>query len=145
MSRDTEVLCQSLTYEQGLPHILDGEEIQQYTVAYTPPFDEFEVFKVDMPAGASTLVPASLVRPIELAFVMSRAAASAQSYNVQTRVEFSLSLLNACNGKGVQGALERVIQHSMSQGCWASQEANSVSEAPAFLLIKRTYDPIMSI
>lgn len=60
--RDTEVLCDSLTYEQGLPHILGGEEIQQYTVAYTPPFDEFEVFKVDMPAAASTLVPANQVR-----------------------------------------------------------------------------------
>lgn len=59
--RDTAVLCESLTYEQGLPHILDGEEIQQYTSVYTPPFDEFEVFKVDMPATASTLVPANQV------------------------------------------------------------------------------------
>ena len=55
------MLCSSLTYDQGLPHILGGEEIQQYTIVYTPPFDEFEVFKIDMPAAASTLVPASQV------------------------------------------------------------------------------------
>ena len=64
------MLCKSLTYEQGLPRILGGEEIQQYTVAYTPPFDEFEVFKVDMPTGASTLLPASLVRPLVLTFAV---------------------------------------------------------------------------
>ena len=50
--RDTAVLCESLIYEQGLPHILGGEQIQQYTSVYTPPFSEFELFKISMPAAA---------------------------------------------------------------------------------------------
>ena len=62
MRRDTEVLCASLTYEQGLPEVLAGEEVQQFTARYAPPFDEFEVQRVDLPAGESTLLPANPVR-----------------------------------------------------------------------------------
>ena len=43
--RDTEVLCESLTYEQGLPVILEGESIQEYTTVYSPPFEEFEDYQ----------------------------------------------------------------------------------------------------
>ena len=75
------MLCKSLTYEQGLPHILNGEEIQQYTVVYTPPFDEFEVFKVDMPAAASTLVPASQVRA---AVSLSQRASQSEQIGLRT-------------------------------------------------------------
>jgi mannose-6-phosphate isomerase len=59
--RDTEVLCNSLTYSQGKPQVLIGEEIQEYTKVYSPPFEEFEVFRVDLPAGASTILPANQV------------------------------------------------------------------------------------
>ena len=59
--RDTEVLCSSLTYVQSPPHVLEGEEVQQYTSVYSPPFDEFEVYRVSLPAGASTLLPANQV------------------------------------------------------------------------------------
>ena len=62
MRRDTEVLCASLTYEQGLPEVLTGEEVQQFTARYAPPFEEFEVQRVDLPAGESTLLPANPVR-----------------------------------------------------------------------------------
>jgi hypothetical protein len=57
------VLCSSLTYVQALPHVLEGEQIQQYTSVYSPPFDEFEVYKIHLPAEASTLVPANQVSP----------------------------------------------------------------------------------
>ncbi|KAK9846013.1 hypothetical protein WJX81_008425 [Elliptochloris bilobata] len=57
--RDTAVLCESLTYEQGPPEVLRGEEVQQYTRRYAPPFDEFEVQRLEVPAGASTLLPAN--------------------------------------------------------------------------------------
>ncbi len=60
--RDTEVLCASLTYEQGPPAVLRGEEVQEFTRRYAPPFDEFEVQRVELPAGASTLLPANPVR-----------------------------------------------------------------------------------
>jgi mannose-6-phosphate isomerase len=56
------VLCASLTYEQGPPAVLRGEEVQEFTRRYAPPFDEFEVQRVELPAGASTLLPASPVR-----------------------------------------------------------------------------------
>jgi hypothetical protein len=60
-NRDTTVLCESLTYNQGLPEVLAGEEVQEYITLYSPPFQEFEVFRVSLPAGASTLVPANQV------------------------------------------------------------------------------------
>ena len=56
------MLCASLTYEQGLPEVLSGEEVQQFTKRYAPPFDEFEVQRVELPAGESTLLPANPVR-----------------------------------------------------------------------------------
>lgn len=56
------MLCESLTYEQGLPEVLRGDEVQQFTRRYTPPFDEFEVQRMELPAGASTLLPANPAR-----------------------------------------------------------------------------------
>ena len=55
------MLCESLTYQQGLPNILEGESIQEYTTVYSPPFEEFEIFRVDLPASAETLIPANRV------------------------------------------------------------------------------------
>lgn len=57
--RDTDVLCQSLTYHQGAPKMLHGETVQEYTQLYSPPFEEFEVYKISLPAGADTIVPAN--------------------------------------------------------------------------------------
>lgn len=57
--RDTNVLCESLTYTQGPPVMLHGENVQEYTTVYSPPFDEFEVYKVSLPASADTIVPAN--------------------------------------------------------------------------------------
>lgn len=57
--RDTAVLCQSLTYHQGPPEMLRGEAVQEYTQLYSPPFEEFEVYKVSLPAGADTIIPAN--------------------------------------------------------------------------------------
>ena len=57
--RDTDVLCQSLTYHQGPPEMLHGEAVQEYTQLYSPPFEEFEVYKVSLPAGADTIIPAN--------------------------------------------------------------------------------------
>jgi len=41
--RDTDVLCSSLTYNQGLPKVLEGEVVSEAVRRYAPPFDEFEV------------------------------------------------------------------------------------------------------
>ena len=57
--RDTEVLCESLTYNQGPPVKLHGDSVQEYTTLYSPPFDEFEVYKISMPESADTIVPAN--------------------------------------------------------------------------------------
>ncbi|BBN02513.1 mannose-6-phosphate isomerase [Marchantia polymorpha subsp. ruderalis] len=51
--RDTETLCSMLTYEQGLPDILNGSIVSPYTRRYSPPFDEFEVDRLDIPEGDS--------------------------------------------------------------------------------------------
>ncbi|KAL3142181.1 hypothetical protein ABBQ38_002533 [Trebouxia sp. C0009 RCD-2024] len=57
--RDTRVLCESLTYNQGPPVMLQGDSVQEYTTLYSPPFDEFEVYKVSLPESANTIVPAN--------------------------------------------------------------------------------------
>ena len=57
--RDTEVLCESLTYNQGPPVMLHGDSVQEYTTLYSPPFDEFEVYKISLPESADTIVPAN--------------------------------------------------------------------------------------
>ncbi|KAK9816551.1 hypothetical protein WJX72_001825 [[Myrmecia] bisecta] len=57
--RDTAVLCESLTYTQGPPAILNGDEVQEYTRLYSPPFEEFEVFSVSLPTAKSTVLPAN--------------------------------------------------------------------------------------
>lgn len=57
--RDTEVLCSSLNYHQGPPEMLHGENVQEYTQLYSPPFEEFEVYKISLPAGADTIIPAN--------------------------------------------------------------------------------------
>ena len=53
--RDTPVLCMSLTYAQGLPEVLEGTPLaagRAYSRVYAPPFDEFEVARVSIPATA---------------------------------------------------------------------------------------------
>eukprot|EP01024_Parvocaulis_polyphysoides_P014760 TRINITY_DN1617_c0_g3_i1.p1 TRINITY_DN1617_c0_g3~~TRINITY_DN1617_c0_g3_i1.p1 ORF type:complete len:443 (-),score=67.05 TRINITY_DN1617_c0_g3_i1:486-1814(-) len=49
--RDTPVLVESLTYTQKYPDILQGESLDQYTKAYRPPFEEFEVHQILLPKG----------------------------------------------------------------------------------------------
>jgi mannose-6-phosphate isomerase len=57
--RDTEVLCSSLTYNQGLPKIFSGEvDNKRHMVLYRPPFDEFEVWKVSPSAGTKLEIAA---------------------------------------------------------------------------------------
>ena len=58
--RDTDTLCASLTYATGKPEVLAGVPLQEHTAAYAPPFDEFEVVRVGLPAaGGDTLLPPS--------------------------------------------------------------------------------------
>ena len=55
--RDTEVLCSSLTYSTGVPEVLRGEPVQEFVTRYDPGFAEFEVAKIEVPAGKDTLLP----------------------------------------------------------------------------------------
>jgi mannose-6-phosphate isomerase len=58
--RDTEVLCDSLTYSQGKSELLDGiEDKSRHLVVYRPNFQEFEVWKFNPPAGSTTDLPAA--------------------------------------------------------------------------------------
>ncbi len=66
--RDTSVLCESLTYSQGPPEILEGtpSTSRPWTVTYSPPFDEFEVLRIRIPGttrplGLQEAIPASPV------------------------------------------------------------------------------------
>lgn len=58
--KDTQVLCSSLTYEQGLPEVLDGGvEVAPGVRVYQPPFEEFEILAMQVPAAVSRTLPPS--------------------------------------------------------------------------------------
>ncbi|CAG9467104.1 unnamed protein product [Pedinophyceae sp. YPF-701] len=47
--RDTEVLCASLTYGTGSPVVLRGDPVAPCRTLYRPPFEEFQIERVDIP------------------------------------------------------------------------------------------------
>jgi mannose-6-phosphate isomerase len=53
--RDVETLCASLTYETGAPQVLAGERAHDHAEVFRPPFDEFEIGRVTVPAGESSV------------------------------------------------------------------------------------------
>ena len=56
--RDTDALCDSLTYSQGRPDVLPGEvDKERFLAVYRPPFKEFEVWRFEPPAGATVELP----------------------------------------------------------------------------------------
>lgn len=55
--RDTQVLCESLTYNQGLPHTLRGQKISDCIHKYQPPFHEFQVLKVSVEKPGVVSIP----------------------------------------------------------------------------------------
>lgn len=89
--RDTTILCESLTYNQGPPAMLHGDLVQEYTTVYSPPFDEFEVYKVSLPESADTIIPANQGPTIVLVMrgrgnVTATSALKASALEEQTRV-----------------------------------------------------------
>lgn len=77
--RDVATLCASLTYNQGLPKVMTGDKIDEFTSVYKPPFEEFEVFRSIVPAGRSYRLPASTGASILLVFKGSAAVSSAKN------------------------------------------------------------------
>ena len=57
--RDTDVLCSSLSYRQGPPEVLHGEPLGSSAAVYRPPFDEFEVLRVEVAPGSADILPVS--------------------------------------------------------------------------------------
>ena len=56
--RDTDILCEMLTYETGPPEVLRGKPVAEGVRRYAPPFDEFQVDLIEVPAGAQCTLPA---------------------------------------------------------------------------------------
>ncbi|MEW5298175.1 MAG: hypothetical protein WDW36_001327 [Sanguina aurantia] len=58
--RHTDVLCASLTYEQGFPEVLPGSASGvPGTTVYRPPFEEFELQRVAVAPGSVVSLPAN--------------------------------------------------------------------------------------
>eukprot|EP00798_Chlamydomonas_sp_ICE-L_P007541 gene7541-690_t len=85
--KHTEVLCESLSYEQGSPHILKGSRQQlpylnsaspsgAHMLTYRPPFDEFEVQCVQVLPGCSASLP---VNPGPLIMLVLSGSGSAEA------------------------------------------------------------------
>jgi mannose-6-phosphate isomerase class I len=51
------VLCESLTYNTGLPEVLPGAAIHDHVTAFRPPFEEFEIQRMEVPAGERVALP----------------------------------------------------------------------------------------
>jgi len=56
--RDTQVLCDMLTYKQGTPEVMQGEETENGVVVYRPPFPEFELHRISLEKAGSKTVRA---------------------------------------------------------------------------------------
>lgn len=52
--RDTEVLCNMLTYNMGMPTILSGDKVGDHIKSYVPPFNEFHINVVTLDASQET-------------------------------------------------------------------------------------------
>lgn len=70
------MLCESLTYDQGPPEVLEGtapSTSRPWTLVYSPPFDEFEVLKVRIPGTelAVGLQEAMISTPVRMSLLQS--------------------------------------------------------------------------
>ena len=48
-----------LTYKDGLPHVIKGEELGAHVLRYVPPVDEFLVDRAMLPPGAQATLPSA--------------------------------------------------------------------------------------
>lgn len=53
-----QVLCESLTYNQGRPHVLFGKQSSECIHKFQPPFDEFQVLSVSVEKEGAVVIPA---------------------------------------------------------------------------------------
>jgi len=74
--RDTDILCSMLTYNQGLPEILRGEKVDECTKHYRPPFDEFAMDIITVPAAGKHTIPAGPGAAVLLVFKGEGSAAA---------------------------------------------------------------------
>eukprot|EP00192_Tetraselmis_astigmatica_P010955 CAMPEP_0117690242 /NCGR_PEP_ID=MMETSP0804-20121206/25014_1 /TAXON_ID=1074897 /ORGANISM="Tetraselmis astigmatica, Strain CCMP880" /LENGTH=364 /DNA_ID=CAMNT_0005503259 /DNA_START=237 /DNA_END=1331 /DNA_ORIENTATION=+ len=56
--KDADVLVEMLTYNQGPPEVMQGTQVRDYTYCYSPPMDEFQLERMDVPAGCVASIPA---------------------------------------------------------------------------------------
>jgi mannose-6-phosphate isomerase len=85
--RDVGTLCSSLTYQTGAPEVLSGERAHDHAVVYRPPFDEFEVGKVDVPAGESGVAVPANAGPLLLLVTAGRGGVRAEGGSVPSASE----------------------------------------------------------
>jgi len=56
--KDAGVLVEMLTYNQGPPEVMHGTKVRDHTYRYSPPMDEFQLERMDVPAGCVASIPA---------------------------------------------------------------------------------------
>lgn len=61
--KDVSTLVDMLTYNDGPPTIMEGDRIDDFSVSYTPPAEEFQLTKLVVPPG-STYVAAPAKGPV---------------------------------------------------------------------------------
>lgn len=88
--RDTQVLCSSLTYLQGSPSVLHGTQVTPCVKTYQPPFDEFQLSALTIPAGeAASLLesPSPLILVLTAGSAQATASAPMSDAALQTEGE----------------------------------------------------------
>lgn len=88
--RDVETLCTSLTYDTGAPEVLSGERAHDHCVVYRPPFDEFEIGRVDVPSGESGVGVPTNAGPVLMLVTRGRGSVRAEGGSVSVSSEAAL-------------------------------------------------------
>lgn len=77
------MLCESLTYNTGAPAVLRGERIHDHVKVYRPPFDEFEIQRIEVPAAETVTVPTNQGPLLLLVDAGAGAAQAAESVSMK--------------------------------------------------------------
>ena len=74
LAGDVDTLCAMLDYRGGSADVLDGNVVNEHVRWYAGTADDFKLFRVVLPASASTELPASPGPQIVLGIKGARAA-----------------------------------------------------------------------
>ena len=114
--KDVDTLTSMLNYNDGPPHLIQGEEIGPHVLRYVTPVDEFQVDRAVLPAHGQATLPSTT--GVSIVLVLSGSG--------------TLEELSSEDGIGAAG-----LQHSVESG------AVFVASADTFMLLRALDQPMV--